>query len=263
MALATSLCCWAICLRTVGEFGFANVGIVEIGLRRGQRALRRFDPALRRGHRGRLLVGRRLGLLGLTFGDGAGLGELGVGVLVEQRELIRRLLLRELRFGRGQFGFRLADPAGRIDFRLLGVQLRLPHLLFEHRDLIARGARLRFGVGQRGLRLFFARPNLVIVQQGDDVAGLDGVAFADADLENAAAQLRRDRGIVAFDAAAQRDHVVGDRCGEHAPPHERPGRGYDQQNHREQPQAEAARSCPLRDLLIGDGRGRSGHSNLT
>ena len=183
-------------------------GIAQIGLRRHERALRRVDTALRRHHRGRLLGGGRVGELGLTLRDGAALGQLGVGVLVEQRELIRRLLLRELGLGLRQVGLRLADPAGRIDLRLFGVQLRLSHLLFEHGDLVTRGSRLRFRVRQGGTRLIFARPDLFVVQNGDDVAGLDGVALAYADLQNAAAQLGRDRRLIGFDAPAERDDAV-------------------------------------------------------
>ena len=210
-----------------GELGFADVGIAQIGLRRHERALRRVDPALRRHHRGRLLGGGRIGELGLTLRDGAALGQLGVGVLVEQRELIRRLLLRQLRFGLRQVGLRLAHPASRIDFRLLGVQLGLPHLLFEHRDLITRGARLRFRVGQGGTRLIFARADLFVVQNGDDVAGLDGVAFADADLQNAAAQLGRDRRLIGFDAPAERDDPVRRRRRGKAPPEHDRRHGHD------------------------------------
>jgi hypothetical protein len=207
------------------DLGFADVGITEIGLGGHQLALRRVNPALRRHHRGGLLRSCRIGKFGLPLRYGAALGELGISVLVEQRELIRRLLLRQLRLGLCQVGFRFADPASRIDFRLLGVQLRLSHLLIQHRDLVTRRARLRFRMRQRGAGLILTGANLVIVENRNDVAGLDAVAFADPDLEDAAAQLGRDHRFVGFDAAAQRDDPLR-RCGrgEAAPQHHRRNR---------------------------------------
>jgi hypothetical protein len=91
------------------------------------------------------------------------------------------------------------------------VELRLPHLLFEHRHLVTRGARLRFGVGQGGARLILAGADLVIVQNRNDVARIDGIAFAHADLQDAAAQLGRDRRFIGFDAATERDDALGRR----------------------------------------------------
>ena len=88
------------------------------------------------------------------------------------------------------------------------MQLGLPQLLLQHGDLIARRARPRFELRQRRPRLILARAHLLVVEHRDDVAGLDRIALAHADLEDAAAEFRRHRRLVSLDSAAERDDGV-------------------------------------------------------
>ena len=79
-------------------------------------------------HRG-LLIGRGSRDLPLPLRDGAGLRQPRVGLLVEERELVRGLLLRKLRFGSCQVGIRLAHSPGSVHLGLLGAQLGLHQTL--------------------------------------------------------------------------------------------------------------------------------------
>src|SRR5262249_40255259 len=154
------------------------------------------DAALRRRDSGCLLIRGRRRLLFLTLGCRARLRQLGVGLLVERGDLIGRLLACKLRLRGGEIRLRLLDAALGVDLGLLGLELRLPELLFEHRDLVARDLRARILLRERSARGLFTRPHLLVVEYGDRVAGLDAITLVHAHFEDAAARLRRYRGIV-------------------------------------------------------------------
>jgi len=65
----------------------------------------------------------------------------------------------------------------------------------------------RLGLSDHRLRLLLAGAHLLVVEDGDDGAGLDPIALAHGDLADPAARLRRDRGVVALDPPAHRDHA--------------------------------------------------------
>ena len=67
----------------------------------------------------------------------------------------------------------------------------------------------RLGFRNRGLHLIFAGSGLHIIHYRDDVSGLHGVAFAEANLSDAATHFWRNGGIVAFYAAAQNYQIRG------------------------------------------------------
>ena len=90
------------------RLGASDVRIRQVGPGRRQGALQRVDALLGGTDRRGLLFRGRRRLFALPFGR-TGLSQTRVGLLVEQSELIGRLLLGELRFGRRQIGFRLAD----------------------------------------------------------------------------------------------------------------------------------------------------------
>ena len=66
-------------------------------------------------------------------------------------------------------------------------------------------ARVRLAHGR--LRLPLACANLLVVEDGDDLAGLDAIALSHADLPDPSGRLGGDRGIIALDAAARHDHA--------------------------------------------------------
>jgi len=117
---------------------------------------------------------------------------------------------------------------------LLGLKIVLLELLLEDGDLVVRHLDARFGPVHGGAGLFFAGADLGVVEGGDDVAGFDGIAFADADIDDASGSLGRDGGVVAFDASADGDDAVGDgRVGEVAAPDEEGGDAEDDDEQRE------------------------------
>ena len=65
--------------------------------------------------------------------------------------------------------------------------------------------------GERGLGLVLARANLRVVEDGDDVSGVDAVALAHANLEDAAGGLGGNGGVVSLDASADGDDAGGQR----------------------------------------------------
>ena len=201
-----------------GRLGRANARHGQAGLDGGKPALRRLHATLCRRHGRGLLVGGRRRLPALPFRHRARLREPCVGFPVEEGELIGRLLLRELRLGRRQLGFRLSHAAGRIAFGLFGLELRLIQLFLEDADALARRFEPRFRLPQNRPGLILARPDLLIVEHRNRVARIDRVALADSHLDNAAARPRRNRRIVAFDAAAEHDDVLRRPRGEEAPP---------------------------------------------
>src|SRR5262249_26692894 len=91
--------------------------------------------------------------------------------------------------------------------RLIYADGALPKLLVEHGDLMAGQADARLGLTDGRLRLLLTRPDLLVVEHGDDLAGLHRIAFPDGDLTNPPGGLRGDGGIVALDATAHRDHA--------------------------------------------------------
>ena len=114
----------------------------------------------------------------------------------------------EIGFSSGEFRLRLIDAAFRIDSGLTGFQISLRELFIEHGDLGLRGAELGFRLGDGGASLVFTFANLLIIENGDGVSGFDGVAFAEADLHNAAAGFGGERRIVTFDAATESDDAI-------------------------------------------------------
>ena len=101
------------------------------------------------------------------------------------------------------------DVALGVELGLANLQLALVQLLLEDGDLLARGLALRLRPRERGLGLVLARANLRVVEDGDDVSGVDAVALAYADLEDAAGGLGGYGGVVALDAAADGDDAGG------------------------------------------------------
>ncbi len=186
----------------------ANAWIGEIRLGRCQRAARGFQTAAGGGHGRALLIGCRGRLLALAFGDRAGFHQLLISVVIELRQTQRRFLLGEIGFGGRQVGFRLPHAACRIHFGLFGEQLVLQQLLLVNRNLVVGRFRSCLGAGEGGAGLVFTRPHLCVVQRGNRVAGLDGVAFTYTDFDNAPGGLWRDGRIVAFDTAADSDNAV-------------------------------------------------------
>ena len=240
-----------------GNLRDANFRIVQVCLRGGQRAARRFHLALRGGHHGGLLVGLHFGLQSLLLGSGAGFRQPRVGIAVEFREPQRRLLLDEVRFRGRQVRLRLPDAALRIHRRLAGLQLILAQLVLQHGDLIARALHFCLRVGERGPRLIFFRAHLRIVEPRDHLAGRYGVAFAHGDFENFPAGFRRHRGIVAFNASAERNDAGRKiwRGKKYFPDHERgDDHSHDEQDHRD---ARARRLVFRRRRRAGCGRRRS------
>jgi hypothetical protein len=99
------------------------------------------------------------------------------------------------------------------------LQLVLAQLLVEDGNLIARRLGLCFDRLEPRTSLVFARSHLLIVENGDDVAGLHAITVADADLEDASPGLWRDRGVVSLDAPAQgHDGVRNARADEEEAP---------------------------------------------
>src|SRR5262249_54987497 len=91
--------------------------------------------------------------------------------------------------------------------RLIYADGALPKLLVEHGDLMAGEADARLGLTDGRLRLLLTRPDLLVVEHGDDLAGLHRIAFPHGDRANPPGGLRGDGGSVALDATAHRDHA--------------------------------------------------------
>ena len=115
----------------------------------------------------------------------------------------------EIGFSSGEFRLRLIDAAFGVDSGLIGFQVGLRELFIEHGDLVLRRAELGFRLGDGGASLIFAFADLLIIKNGDGVSGFHGVAFAEADLHDAAAGFGGERGIVTFDAATESDDAIG------------------------------------------------------
>ena len=118
----------------------------------------------------------------------------------------------------------------RVELRLAHLQAALQQLLLQDGDLLARSPALVLSLRERGPGLVLARSNLRIVEDGNRVPGIDGVALAHANLQDAAGGLGGNRGIVAFDAAADGDDAGGQRGRrEEDPPHDEGDRNQDDQ----------------------------------
>src|SRR5262249_31482714 len=81
--------------------------------------------------------------------------------------------------------------------------------LFEDGDPLSRRFRPRHRFPQRGARLIFARQKLFFTEDRNRLSGLDEVALAEANLDNAPLRFRRYGGIVALDPSAQNDDALG------------------------------------------------------
>ena len=88
-----------------------------------------------------------------------------------------------------------------------------------HRNLLL--GRVGAGAGRLdgGARLIFPGANLGIVERRDHLTGFDAVAFLHVDRGDATRHLRRDRGVVAFDASAECDDVTGSATREKQQPY--------------------------------------------
>src|SRR5579872_1249699 len=140
-------------------------------------------------------------------GGGAGLGKPRIGIAVEFGEAQCSLLLNQVRFRSRKVRLGLADATLRIHRRLARLQLILAQLFLQHGDLIPRALHFCLRVGERGARLILLRAHLCVVEPRDHLPRRHGVALAHGDFENFSAGFRRYRGIVAFDAPAERDDV--------------------------------------------------------
>jgi len=102
----------------------------------------------------------------------------------------------------------LIDTAGSVFLGLSGLELALEQLLIEHRDLLLGGADVGFSLIDSGLSLDFAGVDLLVIENGDDVAGVYQISFAVVNFEDATGGFTGDGGVVTFDAAAERDDAV-------------------------------------------------------
>ena len=147
------------------------------------------------------------GALRLLLGDQLLLEEARDRVPVPLAPGVRGLGLGQLRLRRRQLALGLADAALGVHLRLVHAELALPELLVEHGDLVPGQLHARLGLPHRGRRLLLAGADLLVVEQGEDLAGLDAIALAHGDLADAARGLGGDRRVVALDAPAHRDHA--------------------------------------------------------
>ena len=134
-ALAISAFLLGDLLTDHGKLHGTNIGISQAGLRHGERSLCRVHAPFGGGDRSGLRIGGGLSLLALPLGDRSGLDKPCVGVSIESGELIGRLLLRELRFGSGEFGLGLLHAAFGIGFGLAFLDAALAELFVENGDL--------------------------------------------------------------------------------------------------------------------------------
>ena len=87
------------------------------------------------------------------------------------------------------------------------AELALAELLVEHGDLVLAQLHARLGLPDGSLGLLLARADLLVVEHGDDLPGLDLVALAHGDLADAPRGLGRDGRVVALDPPAHGDHA--------------------------------------------------------
>ena len=134
-----------------------------------------------RDHR-RLRVLGALGASRFLLGDQLSLEEPAHGFPVPLRLGVRGLGLRQLGLGGGQLPLGLADAALRVGARLIHAKPALLQLLVQHGDLVLRQAHSRLGLTDGRRRLPLARANLLVVELGDDLPGLDRIALPHGDL---------------------------------------------------------------------------------
>jgi hypothetical protein len=200
---------------------------------------------LRRCYDGLLALRGRLRRPALALGNGAVSRQPCVRVAVEGGEFQSCFLLGKLRLGLRELRLRLMDATLRIHSRLAGLQFGLSQLILENRYLLADGMQPGSGIVQRGLRLILPRARLRVVEYCYGVAGLHRIAFAKTDFEDTASHLGRNRRIVAFNAAAERNHVGGlGRFGKEYFPDRERGAAHDQQSD-DYPRQDARFLCRL------------------
>ena len=83
--------------------------------------------------------------------------------------------------------------------------------MLEDGNLLPRGIAPSLGRCERVLGLVFASANLRVVENGNHVSGVDAVALAHADLEDATGGLGSYGGVVALDAPADGDDAARQR----------------------------------------------------
>ena len=192
----------------------------ETRLGRRQRAASGLHLAARR------LDNRRLSALVvlrppcLLLGDQPALEESRRRVAVPLGLLVRGLGLGELGFGGSEPRLGLAHASPRVDLRLVHPQLVLTELLVQHGDLMLGQPNVRLGLPHGRLGLPLARADLLVVQHGDDLAGLEVIAFSHGDLADAPHGLGGDGRVVSLDPPAHRDDARRSADRRQAPDHE-------------------------------------------
>jgi hypothetical protein len=183
-------------------------GIFEIRLRRCECSASGFDATLPGGDSRGLLIGGCYGLLSLAFRHSARLCKARIGVSVKNRQLIGSFLLRKVGLGRRQIGFGLPHASRCIGFSLFRLQLVLVQLLFENGNLISRRFFPGFCPGYGAASLLFAGADLLVIEDGDRVSGVDGISFANSNFQNSASHLGGHSRIVTLNSTAQLDDSV-------------------------------------------------------
>ena len=162
-----------------------------------------------------------------------------IGARRELGVVVAGLSLGFLRFRGRHIGLRLADPPLRIGLGLAYRQAVLLQLLLQHSDSVASLADLRTRLPQCGFGLLLASTNLIVVQAGYDLAGLDRISLANRDFAYPSAGFTGHGGIVCFDAPTEENDVGGRRrlAEDRSPQHQR---------HRNQPQNDKGSEPPAR-----------------
>ena len=175
-------------------------GFARLALGRGQRALRASDAALRRRHGRGLLIGGGAACLPWRSETAPDCGQLRVGVLIEQGQIVGACCWARSACGSGQIGFRLrARARPRRAWLAPSAIGSAATAAAERRSDLAPIWLCASAAASAARAAVLARANLRVIENRDDVAGLHAVAFAHAHFENASGGLRRDGGIVAFD----------------------------------------------------------------
>jgi hypothetical protein len=164
----------------------------------------------------------------LLLGDVAARGQRRVTLLVGVRLPVLGLGLRELCLGLGYLRLGLPDLTLCVELCLVSPQAALFQLGFEHRNLLLRPADARFGLPQSAAGLLLPGPQLLVVEDGDDLTRLHLITLAHRDLADTSRSFGRDDRVVTLDASAQLDDVGGRRRGaEDIAPDQEPGHRQD------------------------------------
>src|SRR6185369_2773339 len=123
----------------------------------------------------------------------------------------------------------LTDSTFGVETRLTYGEPALFELCLKHCNLVTSLLDLRFRLLDRRSLLVFTSLDLFVIEHRDKLAGFYRVALAHSDFADATGCFRGNRGVVAFDPAAQRDDSIGrGLSSEQKPPGRRSG---DQNQH--------------------------------